>query len=140
MLLEGAAFTVCWLYKGDQYPVADYLHDLYQADISSYASLVDAMKRLTNPTRLAPPHVRALKGKPYKGIFELRARIGAKGLAARIPLILNKQDVVLLFGVTKKSNQPTQQFLDKSVRYREMIINKEAGYEPIDFEAITALK
>lgn len=137
MLLEGVTFTVCWLYIGDSYPVAEYLAELYRKDTSCYASLVDAMSRLSNPARLAEPHVRPLVGKPYKGLFELKVRTGQKGIAARVPLVLKQRDVVLLFGETKKSDKPTQQFLDRAVRYRKMIDNKEAQYGTIDFKAIT---
>lgn len=138
MLLEGVTFTVCWLYIGDDYPpVAVYLAELYKSDSKCYAALVEAMKRLSDPARHAEPHVRPLKGKPYKGIFELKAQIGRRGIAARIPLIQRQRNVILLFGDSKTSRKSTPQFLKKAIQHRDMIDNKEAQYEPIDFEAIT---
>lgn len=131
MLPSGGSFKVCQLVLGDEYPIVDYLQSI-AGDPPSFGTVVDGMRRLSDPRWAGPPHTAQLKGKPYKGIFELRMMSGNRYM--RLPFIhTSSQEIVLLFGETKKKAMPTIAFMEKARRYRDKIKAKEATYDPIDF-------
>lgn len=134
MLPEGLTFTVCWLIlENGGCPTLDYLTALSGSDSDCFLSVVDQMSRLSNSLYLRPPTVTPLKGKA-KGSFELRVMAGNNRHYARLPLVFSKhQEVIVLFGENKKGGNPPPGFIDRAVRYRNMINNKEATYGEINF-------
>lgn len=132
MLPNGITIKVCWMEIDGETPLVDYIASLI-AKPEDFGSLVDAMRRLSDQRWWGKPNTLKLQGKPYKGIFELRVKSGNKYM--RAPFILTSDaEVVLMFGETKKRASPTQSFMDKARKYRDMINNKEANYEQIDFD------
>lgn len=131
MLPSGIDITVCQMELEGEYPVADFLESLMD-DPTSFGTVVDGMRRMSDPRWLGPPNTTKLQGAPYKGIFELRLKNGNKYL--RIPFVFSRdREVILMFGEVKKKAQPTQGFMDTARAYRDKINSKEANYEQIDF-------
>lgn len=137
MIPEGLTFKVCWLCLNDEYPVLGYLEQLAKDDPDCFASILVTMKKLRNSKYLRMPTVRPLKGDSARGIFELRVIAGAARHYARLPLIYTSQrEVILLFGETKKGEQPSPGFIRKAINYRNKVDAQEATYEEIDFTII----
>lgn len=136
MIPEGLPFTVCWLRLGkDEYPVLDYLIGLEQTDYPCFAALIDALGKLGDSRFLREPLVKALKGEAVKGIFELRVLAGNNRHFARLPLIYcpeHRQELILLFGETKKGAHPPPQFIKRAITYRNKLKSNEATHEEID--------
>jgi hypothetical protein len=137
MLPEGLTFTVCWtILPNGSNPVYEYLESLADTDKPCFASVLNSIGLLHSSDNMRSGLTRPLKGKKLAGIHELRVMAGINRHYARLPLFLTKsREVVLLFGETKKGAKPSAGFLDKAVRYRQLIINQEATYEQINPES-----
>jgi len=66
---------------------------------------------------LKEPYVKPIKGEQYKGLYELRIKLGSD--ASRIfYFTYNKDTFVLLNGFLKKTNKTPKVELDKARKYR----------------------
>lgn len=66
---------------------------------------------------LKEPYVKAIKGENYKGLYELRIKLGSD--ASRIfYFTYHKDTFVLLNGFLKKTNKTPKTELEKARRYR----------------------
>ena len=66
---------------------------------------------------LKEPYVKAIKGEDYKGLYELRIKLGSD--ASRIfYFAYHKDTFVLLNGFLKKTNKTPKTELEKARRYR----------------------
>jgi phage-related protein len=64
------------------------------------------------------PYVKPIKGKRYKGIFELRVKF-ASDISRIFYFTYQRKTFVLLNGFTKKSEKTPQRELERALRYKE---------------------
>jgi len=66
---------------------------------------------------LKEPYVKAIKGAQYKGIYELRMKLGSD--ASRVfYFTYHKNTFVLLNGFLKKTNKTPKTELERAIRYK----------------------
>jgi len=138
MLPTGLKFTVCWAVEGDDCPVLLYLEELFQADEGCGYVVVDYMEKIQDSNYLRSPTVEKITiNKSIKDLYELKIRSGSSGIFVRIALIYTRnREVILLNGISKKTNKASKKFIQQAIKLRAQIKNKEMNYEPIDFKAI----
>lgn len=126
--------------EGGAAPVLEYLATLRITDVDRFYATFDTMERLQNSEYLKPPTVKPLPvGKRAKGLFELRLQGSRHSQDVRIALIYPpgaKREVVLLNGITKKTNKASDQFINKAISLRAKVLSKELKYEQIPIEEI----
>ncbi len=138
MLPSGLKFTVCWAVEGDDCPTLLYLEELFQTDEDCGYAVVDYMEKIQDSEYLRSPTVKKIPiNKSVKDLYELKVRSGSSGIFARVALIYTPdREVVLLNGISKKTNKASKKFIERAINLRARIKNKEMEYEPIDFKAI----
>lgn len=97
-------------------PVLNYLLSL---DAKMRAKVVREIELLEKyGFQLREPYVKPIKGKLYKGIFELRVRFSSD--ISRIFYFASDENFfVLLHGFTKKTEKTPQRELERALRYKE---------------------
>lgn len=138
MLPMGLEFTVCWAFTEDECPTLDYLEELKAEDVDCFYAVVDGIEKIQSSDYLREPTVKSLPiNKQVKDLFELRVQGGSSKRYSRIALVYTKaREVVLLNGITKKSNKATKKFTDRAVKLRNHIKAEEMDYEQIPIEEI----
>jgi phage-related protein len=138
MLPTGLKFTVCWAVEGNDCPTLLYLEELFQTDEDCGYVVVDYMEKIQDSEYLRPPTVKKIPiNKSVKDLYELKIHSGSSGIFARIALIYTPdRKIILLNGISKKTNKASKQFINRAIKIRARIKNKEMEYEQIDFKAI----
>ncbi|MBH1980848.1 type II toxin-antitoxin system RelE/ParE family toxin [Candidatus Saccharibacteria bacterium] len=136
MLPAGLKFTVCWAIEGDDCPTLLYLEELIEADEASFYAVVDYMEKIQQSEYLKKPTVSKLPvNKSTKDLYELRVKSGVTGIFTRISFVYTaEREIVLLNGISKKTNKATGKFIERAVSLRNKVRTKEMNYEPIDFD------
>ncbi|HEX8763294.1 MAG TPA: type II toxin-antitoxin system RelE/ParE family toxin [Candidatus Saccharimonadales bacterium] len=132
----GLQFTVCWAIDGEACPTLDYLVSLWTEDRDCFYAVLDGIEKIQDSRYLCEPTVKRFPvNKKVTDLFELRVQGGKR--RARIALLYTKaHEIILLNGVTKKSQKATKQFIGKAVTLRMQIRSEEIDYEPIPIDYI----
>lgn len=96
-------------------PVVDFLLSLQPKMRAKAYSEIELLQE--HGTNLREPYVKSIKGKKYKGIYELRTKFGSD--ASRIFYFTYHQNkFVLLNGFLKKTNETPKSELEKAIKYK----------------------
>lgn len=139
MLPIGLKFKICWAFWGEtNCPTLEYLHELQATDIDCFYSVVDAIEKIQDSVYLRPPTVKSLPiDKKVRDMMELRVESGKAKIFSRIAMIYtDKREVILLNGISKKSNKASQKFISQAVSLRSQIKKEEIEYEQIPIQDI----
>lgn len=102
--------------ENESVPVEDFLMDL-EPKLRAKAFLEIELLEEHGLT-LKEPYVKPMKGKPYKGIYELRVRFSSN-IARIFYFVYVGRRIVLLSGFTKKSNATPKVELDRALAYKD---------------------
>jgi phage-related protein len=69
-------------------------------------------------TDLKEPHIKAITGKEYKGLWELRIKF-AGDISRIFYFMSDKNNFILLHGFVKKTEKTSKRELDTALRYME---------------------
>ena len=97
-------------------PVLEYLLSLQPKMRAKAFSEIELLKK--HGLNLKEPYAKAIKGKEYKDLFELRVKFSSD-ISRILYFTFKNNTFVLLNGFTKKSNKTPQQELERAIRYKK---------------------
>lgn len=96
-------------------PVVDFLLSLQPKMRAKAYSEIELLQE--HGTNLREPYVKPIKGKKYKGLYELRIKLGSD--TSRIfYFTYHRNTFVLLNGFLKKTNITPKKELEKAIKYK----------------------
>lgn len=96
-------------------PVVDFLLSLQPKMRAKAYSEIELLQE--HGINLKEPYVKPIKGKKYKGLYELRIKLGSD--ASRIfYFTYHRNTFVLLNGFLKKTNSTPKVELEKAIKYK----------------------
>jgi phage-related protein len=96
-------------------PVEDFLMTLNPKLRAKAYSDIMLLKRLG--INIREPYSAPIKGKKYKGVFELRTKFSSD-ITRILYFLIEKNKFVLLHGFVKKGNKPPEQELERALNYK----------------------
>lgn len=96
-------------------PVLNYLLSLDAKMRAKVFSEIELLEK--HGPNLREPYVKPIKGKRYKGIFELRVRF-ASNISRIFYFTYRERTFVLLHGFTKKSMKTPKKELERALTYK----------------------
>ena len=96
-------------------PVMDYLLSLDAKMRAKAFSEIELLEK--HGTDLREPYAKPIKGKKYKGLFELRVKF-ASSISRIFYFTYSRKTFVLLHGFTKQSDRTPPKELERALRYK----------------------
>lgn len=103
-------------------PVLDFLLSLEPKMRAKARSLIDLLQKCG--TNLSEPYVVPIKGKKYKGLWELRVKF-ASNITRIFYFMFQGNKFILLHGIKKKSQRTPIYELDKALSYMQDFERRE---------------
>jgi hypothetical protein len=132
-------FTICWaISEGGSNPTLEYLIELQGTNPEAFISVIDGIEKLQDSKYLGPPLVMPLPvSKKVRDLRELRVDGGKPKIFSRIAMMYTPlREIILLNGVSKKTNKALPKFTSKAVTMRAQLNSKEMSYEEIPIKDI----
>ena len=97
-------------------PLIDYLFTLNLKLRAKAFSEIELLEK--HGTELREPYVKPIKGKNYKGLYELKVKF-ASDISRIFYFTFLNETIVLLHGFNKKTDKTPATELDRAIRYKQ---------------------